>query len=89
MRQHAKCMCFNCDAAPNAETCVCPLCIQNAPARLPIGATLIIVPATVVGQWLDELRKLVATRLCVLVYDGVSGVSASSVPRSVCTCGKE
>ena len=51
---------------------MCPTCCDKHYTLLPIKGTLIIVPAKILHQWVEEISKhLVPDTLKVLVYTGV------------------
>eukprot|EP00058_Branchiostoma_floridae_P018800 XP_002604289.1 hypothetical protein BRAFLDRAFT_125252 [Branchiostoma floridae] len=73
--QHAECVNYNAtsesDPAKMAEPYHCPHCSVSLPA-VPSGATLIISPAPISHQWVDEINRHVRkAAIKMLVYSGV------------------
>ncbi|XP_035685938.1 E3 ubiquitin-protein ligase SHPRH-like [Branchiostoma floridae] len=73
--QHAECVNYKAtsesDPAKMAEPYHCPHCSVSLPA-VPSGATLIISPAPISHQWVDEINRHVRkAAIKMLVYSGV------------------
>ncbi|CAH1233506.1 SHPRH [Branchiostoma lanceolatum] len=71
--QHAVCVNYDATSEPTkmAEPYHCPHCSVSLPA-VPSGATLIISPAPISHQWVDEINRHVRkSAINMLVYSGV------------------
>ena len=56
--------------------CKCLHCLSSSPRKLPCGATLIVCPMAILGQWESELQKHSRAGTCnVLVYKGIKVLS--------------
>ncbi|CAG0914037.1 unnamed protein product [Notodromas monacha] len=66
LAQHAACV----DAEHETSGYICPHCRASCCDPLPSGATLIVTPASIAHQWVDEVNKHVLG-LDVLMYNGL------------------
>lgn len=70
---HRKCFLQSSDEELN-EYFLCPYCDQRSPSRQPLlstGTTLIIVPASIIDQWIEEIDKHLDCSLRIFMYQGV------------------
>ena len=71
--QHGACVHYDPEEPLRGEY-FCPACWPSK-EPIPSGATLIITPSSICGQWVDEIRRHVRDdhSLRILVYQGVAG----------------
>ena len=70
---HRKCFLQSNDEELN-EYFLCPYCEQRSTSRQPLlstGTTLIIVPASIIDQWIEEIDKHLDCPLRIFMYQGV------------------
>ena len=70
---HRKCFLQSSDEELN-EYFLCPYCEQRSSTRqalLSTGTTLIIVPASIIDQWIEEIDKHLDCSLRIFMYQGV------------------
>ncbi|KAH3735745.1 E3 ubiquitin-protein ligase SHPRH-like [Dreissena polymorpha] len=83
--QHAECVSYNLQD-PLRGPFKCPHC-HAASMPIPSGATLIISPASISHQWVDEILKHVAKKaLNVLVYPGVGNGKKGYIQPQTLAC---
>jgi SNF2 family DNA or RNA helicase len=68
---HKKCLI---QIESDSEIWLCPYCEQRVTDNqqlLPTGATLIIAPASIIDQWIEEINKHLNCSLNIYMYEGI------------------
>ncbi|CAF3559082.1 unnamed protein product [Adineta steineri] len=71
---HKKCYLQDDDDDNNQQLFLCPYCKQRLPDSnqlLPTGATLIIAPAAIIEQWIEEINKHLDCSLNIYMYESI------------------